>query len=81
MAETMHSLDQSLEFLNTKTSLEDQNYKKCLLEVKNRLEAEVIAPLTAKALENGEFTSEISETDLDYLLRPVRDNYFQDRPL
>ena len=78
MAETMHSLDQSLEFLSMETGVEDQNYKKRLLEVKRRLEKEVIAPLTAKALEYGEFTSEIPEADVDYLLRPVRDNYLRE---
>ena len=78
MAETMHNLDQSLEFLSMETGVEDQNYKKRLLEVKRRLEKEVIAPLTAKALEHGEFTSEIPEADVDYLLRPVRDNYLRE---
>ena len=78
MAETMHNLDQSLEFLSMETGVKDQNYKKRLLEVKRRLEKEVIAPLTAKALEHGEFTSEIPEADVDYLLRPVRDNYLRE---
>jgi hypothetical protein len=75
MAHTMHQLDQSLEVLSMRTGVTDQDYRNRLLEVKNRLEDEVIAPLTAAALEKGDFTSEIRDEDVDYLLRPVRDNY------
>lgn len=78
MADTMHSLDQSLEFFSMSNGAINQDYKNTLLEVKNRLEDEVIAPLTAAALENGDFTTEIPEEDVDYLLRPVRDNYLRE---
>ncbi len=75
MAETMQSLDQSLELLSFRKGVKNQDYKERLLEVKNRLEEEVIAPLTAEALQYGNFTEDIPDADVDYLLRPVKDNY------
>ncbi|MFB6242001.1 MAG: hypothetical protein ABEJ36_04325 [Candidatus Nanosalina sp.] len=77
MAETLHELDQSLELLSMRTGARNNDYRERFLEVKNRLENEVVAPLTARALEQGEFTQEIPEPERDYLLRPVRDRYLE----
>lgn len=77
MAETMHSLDQSLELLSFRKGVKNQDYKQRLLEVKNRLEEEVIAPVTAEALQYGDFTENIPDADVDYLLRPVKNNYME----
>lgn len=75
MAETMHSLDQSLELLSFRSGVRNNDYRERLLEIKNRLDEEVIAPVTAEALQYGDFTDNIPDEDVDYLLRPVRDNY------
>jgi len=78
MAETLHRLDQSLEFLSMSRGAVNQDYRKRMLEIKNRLESEVVAPLTAAALENGQdFTEEIPDPEADYLLRPVKNNYLE----
>lgn len=78
MAEAMHSLDQSLELLSTKSGVRNHDYRNRMLEIKKRLEKEVIAPVTARALEKGDFTENISETDVDYLLRPVKNKYLDE---
>lgn len=75
MAETMHSLDQSLELLSFKSGVRNNDYRERLLEIKNRLDEEVIAPVTAEALQYGDFTDNIPDEDVDYLLRPVRNIY------
>lgn len=78
MAHMMHQIDQSLEIIGPRSGVSNEKYRKTLLEVKKRLEDEVIAPLTARALEEGDLTSEIPEAERDYLLRPVRDNYLEE---
>jgi rubrerythrin len=78
LARTLHSLDQSLELLSLGRGVKEKGYRDRLLEIKNRLEDEVIAPLTARALEKGDFTADIPDPEVDYLLRPVRDNYIEE---
>lgn len=75
MAETMHSLDQILELLSFRSGVRNNEYRERLLEIKNRLDEEVTAPVTAEALQYGDFTDNIPDEDVDYLLKPVRDNY------
>jgi len=74
MAGVLHSLDQSLELLSFRSGVKNQDYKQRMLDVKRRLEEEVVAPLTAEALQHGNFTEYIAEPERDYLLRPVQ-NY------
>lgn len=78
MAETMHSLDQSLELLSLRSGVRNHDYRERLVEIKNRLDDEVIAPITAEALQYGDFTENIPDENVDYLLRPVRNSYLEE---
>lgn len=75
MAKTMNVIDQGLEFLSTQRGHKKEDYKERILEIKKKLEEEVIAPLTAEALHYGDFTDELGDVEADYLLRPVNDMY------